>query len=437
MQRTFNTYRGHRAGKVAVLVAIMLPTVLIPLLAIGVDGGMLMEVRRQLQSAVDAAALSAAVELYRSNPTHAGNSVQPSATATAQTAALDALDTHGFPSAKCQVRTVNLPATSTNPRINGKPGTVEVVVTYLQPRSFSKLWGTADLPVTARAVARVREFSQGNGVIVLEKTDSKALWATGNGMLVVNEGGVMVNSTSSAAATTSGGNSVLAGTSFDIVGGVAGSNFYLSPYPASGPAQPYTNSVPVSDPLADLPEPNPADYPVQIAPPNAGPANGTITLQPGRYTTRLSYSGPRTIALSPGIYYLEKGISLSGQAQLTGTNVMLYNTGSGSSNGIDLTGQGVWSLSPPQSGTYQGISIFQSRNTADTSTPTKLAGNGGSGVTGTIYTPTTPTTLSGNGTQVLGSQFIGRTLEMSGNGNFTINYPSEKAPQPPVIELVE
>jgi hypothetical protein len=117
--------------------------------------------------------------------------------------------------------------------------------------------------------------------------------------------------------------------------------------------------------------------------------------------------------------------------------VMLYNAGSGSSNGIDLTGQGEWSLSPPQSGTYQGISIFQSRNTADTSTPTKLAGNGGSGVTGTIYTPTTPTTLSGNGTQVLGSQFIGRTLEMSGNGNFTINYPSEKAPQPPVIELVE
>jgi hypothetical protein len=55
-----------------------------------------------------------------------------------------------------------------NPRINGKPGTVEVVVTHLQPRWFSKLWGVSDLPVTARAVARVRSFSQGSGIILLE-----------------------------------------------------------------------------------------------------------------------------------------------------------------------------------------------------------------------------------------------------------------------------
>lgn len=425
-----------RAGKVAVLVAIMLPTVLIPLLALGVDGGMLANNRRRLQAATDAAALSAVAELYRDNANHRNNLVQPSVTTGAQSAALGSLSLHGFTSDNCQARTVTIPATSSNPRINGAPGTIEVLVTYRQARSFSRIWASGDLAVTARAVARVRNFSQGNGIILLEESDNRALYGRGGGRLLVNGGGVVVNSTGSTAAETNGNSTVLAATSFDVSGGYTGNRYFETPYPAAGSTEPYTNSVPVLDPLRDLPEPNQADYPVQTAPANDGPSGSTITLQPGRYTTRLFYDGPRTIQLMPGVYYLDRGIGLQGQVQLVGSGVMIYNAGSGSNN-IDLGGQGLWSLSPPTSGAYAGVSIFQSRYTASEETTSILRGNGGAGVTGMIYMPTTKVKLTGNGTQTLGSQFIARTLELDGQGHFTVDFAAATSPQEPVLDLVE
>ncbi|MCI0460167.1 MAG: pilus assembly protein TadG-related protein [Gemmataceae bacterium] len=426
----------RRAGKVVLLVAVMLPTVLIPILALGVDGGILMEDRRRLQAAVDAAAQTAAVQLYRDNTNHNLISVPPPVTTSARDAALDALDRHGFPSAACEVRTVSIPASSSNLRVNGKPGTTEVVVRYFQPRAFSALWGSGNLTVTARAVARVRHFSQGNGIIILEDTENQALYGRGGGSLIVHEGSVIVNSSGPRAAATDGSTTVLAAASFDVTGGYYGDRYFSTPYPASGSAVPYTGSVPVPDPLRDLPEPNSADYPVRTAPPNAGPFGGIITLEPGRYTSRLFYDGQRVLVLQPGIYYLEQGIRLQGDVQLIGTEVMIYNAGSGTNN-IDLGGQGTWSLTPPTSGTYKGISIFQSRNTISQETTSILRGNGGAGVTGTMYMPTTKVRLTGNGTQTLGSQFITRTLELDGQGNFTVNFSAPRATQPPIVELME
>jgi hypothetical protein len=140
--------------------------------------------------------------------------------------------------------------------------------------------------------------------------------------------------------------------------------------------------------------------------------------------------------LEPGVYYLEEGIGLQGQVQMTALQVMIYNAGSGAHN-INLGGQGQWSLTPSTSGTYAGVSIFQSRKTLDSATTTILRGNGGSVVSGTIYTPTTQTRLTGNGNQILGSQFISRTLEMDGQGNFIIDYPSARPDELPNIELLE
>jgi hypothetical protein len=422
---------------VAVLVAIMLPTVLIPILAVGVDGALLMEDRRRLQAAVDAAALRAALQLYQDNQTHKQKKVLPPNTFGARDAALAYLDTHGFTSSNCESRTVRMPAISSNPRLNGQPGTIEVVVTFRQPRAFSALWGGDSLRVTARAVSRVKNFSQGNGIIILEEADNQALYGRGGGMLLVNEGGVVVNSTGTQAGETNGTETVLAAHSFDVTGGTYGNGFYYSPYPDAGPAVPYTGSVPVPDPLRNLPDPNPLDYPVQTAPANAGPSGATITLYPGRYTSRLYYDGPRTVALMPGFYYLEQGIGLQGQVQMVASGVTIYNAGSGDLGNVDLGGQGVWTLSPQTSGTYAGVSIFQSRHTASQETTMILRGNGGSGVTGTFYAPTTKVRLTGNGTQTLASQFIARTLEMDGNGHFTVDFAALGAPQPVVLELVE
>jgi hypothetical protein len=44
---------------------------------------------------------------------------------------------------------------------------------------------------------------------------------------------------------------------------------------------------------------------------------------------------------------------------MSGSNVLLYSDGTGS---ISLTGSGNLTLSPPTSGLYQGISLFQERS---------------------------------------------------------------------------
>src|SRR5688572_21531945 len=100
----------RRPGKVAVLVALCLPAVILPTLALGVDAGLLMDKRRQAQAAVDAAALAAAVQLYRDNPIAGLGSGVPLATAEAQQVALNSLAQHGFTAANCDDRTVSFPA---------------------------------------------------------------------------------------------------------------------------------------------------------------------------------------------------------------------------------------------------------------------------------------------------------------------------------------
>ncbi|RIK78611.1 MAG: hypothetical protein DCC68_15000 [Planctomycetota bacterium] len=428
------TRAASRRGKVAVLVAVLLPTVLVPILGLGVDGGTLMQDQRRLHGAVDAAALAAAAQLWRDNSDHNLISSPPPLTDAAIDAALDTLDAHGFTSEVCQSRAVTTPAVSSNPRVNGKGGTVEVQVTFLQPRSFTRIWSSADLPVTVRSVARVKNFSQGNGILILEESEDRALYGQGSGQLLVNEGGVVVNSTSPAAAETGGNEIVLAATSFDVAGEAIGDRYFETPYPQSGPATPYNGSTPVPDPLADLPEPDPTAF-VNRSTPHGG--NSTVTLQPGRYKSRLSFTGNTVVTLEPGVYYLDKGISVLGDVTLKGTGVTLFNAGSGTANNIQLQGNGVWSLTPPTSGTYQGVALYQSRQTESQDTTMTLQGNGGAGLVGTVYAPTTKVLVTGSGTQTLGSQFIARTLEMSGSGVFTVNFAAPKAPQPPVIELIE
>jgi hypothetical protein len=431
----------NRRGKVVVLVAFLLPTVLVPILAIGVDGGLLMEDRRRLQAASDAAALAAAAQLYRDNAEFISNNsdtLHPPNTSGAIAAAYDTLNQHGFESEDCEIRTITLPAASSNPRINGKPGTIEVKVTFLQPRGFSGLWGTEKLKVATRSVSRVRNFSFGNGIILLEETDRDGLRSRGGGALLVNRGGVYVNSESDLAAETEGTGSVLAAKNFDVVGGTLGDGFYKMPYPGAGGATPLTGTFPTPDPYRNMPEPSPTSFDVQKDPPHVGKSGVPIVLQPGRYTKRLDFSGGDTqVILSPGTYYLEAGISLTGDARLTGVGVTLYNIGSGNNGGIDFSGQGQWSITAPTSGPYEGVAFYQSRYTASETTTMNLSGNGGGGLIGLVYAPTTQVKLSGNGTQTIGSQFIARTLEMTGNGTFLVDFAAPKPPQPPIIELVE
>jgi hypothetical protein len=137
------------------------------------------------------------------------------------------------------------------------------------------------------------------------------------------------------------------------------------------------------------------------------------------------------------------GFSFSGGGStggsLVGTGVMIYNAPStkGNSDTISINGNSssTVSLSPPTSGPYQGISLFQDRTSTQ---PLSIAGNGTFTITGTFYAAAAALSITGNGTQsTVGSQYISDTLSVSGSGAININWSQAQTAKTRYLGLVE
>jgi hypothetical protein len=150
--------------------------------------------------------------------------------------------------------------------------------------------------------------------------------------------------------------------------------------------------------------------------------NQTRTIDPGIYPT-ISASGNCRLTLRPGLYVLAGGgMKVSGNSTLTGTDVTLYNTSAnfpaagGATGNLSFTGNGSLALTPPTSGTYAKVLVFQDR--ANTKVLT-VSGNGMvNGLAGTIYGAVMPIQLSGNGAMPV--QLIADSMTITGNGEITI-----------------
>lgn len=135
-----------RRGMIAVVVAVSL-VVVFSVAAIALDGGLLLHNHRMVQSAADAAALAAANDLFANY--NANQGADPSGTAKAS--ALSTAKANGFNNdGETNTVTVNIPPRSGN--FKGKAGYAEVIIQFNQKRGFSSIFGSGDLPVTARAV---------------------------------------------------------------------------------------------------------------------------------------------------------------------------------------------------------------------------------------------------------------------------------------------
>jgi len=409
--------KAHRPALVASLVAVSLVG-LLGVVAIALEGGLLFETRRHIQAAADAAALAAATDLYENYAANKGADPDGTAAKSAKTTAA----ANGYSSANATV-TVNIPPKSG--AFKGKTGYAEVVIQYSQPRSFSRIWNSADLVVSTRAVARPNVNPPNIGLLLLDPSMAGALTAKGNGAVVVTGGGMAMIDSSASDAIQMNGNAAASAPQINIVGNPGYQGGILTGKVNSGAASEL-------DPLAALPAPDPTG----MASYTFSDSKGSQTLQPGRYTGGISAT-QASITLSPGIYYLDGGLDLSGQASISGTGVMIYAT----NGSITLTGQGSVSLSPSTTGTYQGVSIFQDRSS---SADISIKGNGNLSITGLFYTPSADVTLVGNGgvdasgnpSDVIGSEFIANNLTLKGNGSVTVQ--SNSGPTPlRKIQLVE
>jgi RHS repeat-associated protein len=224
-------------------------------------------------------------------------------------------------------------------------------------------------------------------IYVLNANESAALGLTGNAS--INIPGLVQVDSSSARALAANGNAQVQAGAIQVVGGIlAQGQATLNPPPVTGAA-----SEP--DPLAGLPIPTGG---VQQRSVNL--TAGSLTIDPGIYF-QIKVAGTGSLTLNPGLYVIiGGGFTVTQSGGVTGSGVMIYNTGSnyvgfGSIfGGITLTGEGAISLTPASAGPYAGVVIYQSRDNShdlNLSAPAALAL-----ANSIVYAPAALLNVSGN-----------------------------------------
>jgi hypothetical protein len=249
-------------------------------------------------------------------------------------------------------------------------------------------------------------------IFLLDPSVSAALNVSGNAHITI-PGSIFVDSASPTAVMV-GGSAQVTAAGIQVVGGVQQSgSVTLSPAPATGAAA-------FSDPMAFLSGPSTSGMT------NYGSVsygNGSHMLQPGIYS-QIKASGNASLTLSPGLYIIEGGgLTVTGNASISGTGVTIYNTGSnypnagGNFGGITLSGNRSFTLTPANGaagGAYPGIVIYQSRSNTRA---LALSGNASAGPTGMVYAPSAPVVIGGNAT--FNAALVADRLQVSGNGSST------------------
>jgi len=418
-------HKCNRRGNVTVIVAICL-SVLVGFAAIAIDGGLIQHNRRWTQAAADAAALAAANELYRNYP--AQNGLDPNGSAVVKAKAAAAAN--GFNDDGVTSKVIVLIPPTSGSHV-GKAGYAEVIIEHYQDAAFSRIWGTKNITISSRAVAMGAWVPFRNGILVLNPTEPNSLNNNGGGSVQVLNASIIVNSSAPDGAIATGG------------GVLAASKFYLSGDPGwstsgGGTFQGaiYSKEPPTPDPLAYLDPPDKSLLTLQSN--NATHIGGgrTVTLSPGVYKGGISVTGQATVIMLPGIYYMENGgFSFTGQGNLSATGVMVYTDPNSNSDTINVNGLGSINWTPPATGPYTGIALWQRRDSTNTVT---MSGNGTSSISGTFYAKKGLLAVSGNGGQdVLGSQYISDKLNLGGNGNFNVDWKAEQTSRTRIVRLVE
>ncbi len=347
--------------------------------ALSLDASFMYDKRNRLHAAADAAAKSAAIEVIR-NPSVSQGSLE--AFADQQVVAL------GFsPSRLGGTTTVVINHGPASGPFAGDPYYVEAVVSEPTSTFFGKVLGWTSMTPGARAVAGAGNPSA--CVIVNEDL------TIGNTNLNLNGCGVAVGGD----LYGNNPNSRITGIPTPPVG-VTGTCIAKKAGVCANMGNLVTGAPFPTDPLAGLPLPTD---------PGGCVAGVAATLSPGCYSS----IGPTVTNLLPGDYYVTGTVDQGHNGSLTGTNVLIFLTGSGhltagNNSEIHLTAQ--------TTGPYTGIAIFQdplTTNSWDTGNNFLLD------VAGAIYMPGTdvdfPNALTFGSTTC--TMFVTKSLRIrNGNG---------------------
>ncbi|MEK7246904.1 MAG: hypothetical protein AAB092_00370, partial [Chloroflexota bacterium] len=136
-----------------------------------------------------------------------------------------------------------------------------------------------------------------------------------------------------------------------------------------------------------------------------------------------------TVTMNAGQYTLGGvGFQVSGNTAITSNGAIFYVT----AGGINLHGTANLDFTPPSSGTYEGITFFQSRTLT---TDLNLNGNASAGDSGIVYAPAARATYSGNATTSY--QWIVDSFATNGTTDLTIDFDGIETEGSPSIKITE
>jgi putative Flp pilus-assembly TadE/G-like protein len=392
-----------RRGHAVTLAAILFPAFL-GVSGLALDGGYLYHVKRRMQTAADAGAMGGAHELWRNN--------RPGAVAAATTD----VNLNGYSNANATI-TVNIPPTSGSR--SGDNNFVEVIITRDAPLYFMRILNRQSATVKTRAVAGLLPGADGC-VYALDPTARGSLTVQGTSTLSA-ACGIVVDSNDSQALRANGGGCIYGG---DI--GVTGGwwdNGTQCTYPT-----PVTGIPRAIDPLAYLTQPTVPLLPVGLN----TKITDTIVLLPGRYLGGIKITGG-TVTFLPGLYILDSGFDVSGNAVLNGDGVTFFNTntgGPGNWRDITITGTVRLNLSAPTTGPYAGVLFWNDRNAPDRNPGSNIAGTSDSVLTGALYFPSTHLEYAGTSAVSSWTQIVANTLTVTGNAVVQSDFSSSRVPPP-------
>jgi len=401
-----------RRGAILIWIALFM-LVLIGFVGLATDTGLVVLSANELQNGADASALAAA-QLLRANQNAARTAAVNVANANMAANSNVVLSPNNGNAADGDIvfGHYDRQERTFTPTTNS-PNAVKVVARRTTtehgaiPLIFGSAFNANEANVSRTAIAMVGGGS-GQGIIALCGDCSCALRMTGNAGAEVDVGGIQVNSDDDCAICLTG-NADLIAPEVNVVGD------YCLTGNSDIDGNINTDASSVPDPLASLPAPtwNPSNNLGSI---NVSSNNSPPPFQPGYYSGGIRLSGNSSTTLLPGVYILGgQGLQVSGNANLFAEEVMFYIIPNGS---VNLSGNGDIHITPPESGDYEGVSIFQARNNARAAS---ITGNADLDLQGTLYFPAAEVSLSGNG-DGFGNQLIAWTVRITGNGDLTINY---------------
>lgn len=373
--------------------------VLIGVAALGVEVGAWYQVRRQMQSAADAAAVAAALTFSKGQTSDAAIEAAANRVVAGSGLTGFSCERGGGVNDNCVVR--NPP---TSGALAGQSGAFQVVLRRKSDTILAKFF-LPEVAVNVSAVASTA--SQAYCFLALRTTGEKTFHMQ-NSSVTNRECGVAVNSNNTRALW------------LENSARINGPTYLVaSRYQRENTASLDENNLKVSQAVVADPY---SAVRAQFSTCNAGDidlkSGAVVTLSAGRYCD-VSIKGNAKVTLNPGVYYIDVKLSVSGgNTTLTGTGVTIVLMATNAT--MDIGGGAEVTLTAPTTGTFAGIAIMAPSNAVyleqKIQNQTKLT------ITGALYFPSQKFLLENGGTiEGACTQVIAREIQIQNSFNARAN----------------